>query len=110
MLIGLGVGVDYALFIVTRPCNGVRAGHGIEDPAANATDTAGRAVFFAGLTEAISLLGQFALGVSFLNGAAVAATVTVALAMLASLTLLPALLSRSRSALPEHVPASCPDH
>ena len=92
VLIGLGVGVDYALFIVTRHRSGVRAGRSIEDAAVNAVNTAGRAVFFAGLTVAIALLGQFALGVSFLYGAAVAATVTVALTMLASLTLLPALL------------------
>ncbi len=92
VLIGLGVGVDYALFIVTRHRSGVRAGQSIEDAAGDAVNTAGRAVFFAGLTVAIALLGQFALGVSFLYGAAVAATVTVALTMLASLTLLPALL------------------
>jgi RND superfamily putative drug exporter len=92
VLIGLGVGIDYALFIVTRHRSGVRAGRSIEDAAVNAVSTAGRAVFFAGLTVVIALLGQFALGVSFLNGAAVAATVTVALTMLASLTLLPALL------------------
>jgi putative drug exporter of the RND superfamily len=92
LLIGLGVGVDYALFIVTRHRSGVRAGRSIEDAAVNAVNTAGRAVLFAGLTVAIALLGQFALGESFLDGAAVAATVTVALTMLASLTLLPALL------------------
>jgi len=92
VLIGLGVGVDYALFIVTRHRSGVRSGRSIEDAAVNAVNTAGRAVFFAGLTVAIALLGQFALGISFLYGVAVAATVTVALTMLASLTLLPALL------------------
>ena len=92
VLIGLGVGIDYALFIVTRHRSAVRAGRSIEDAAVNAIDTAGRAVFFAGLTVVIALLGQFALGVSFLYGAAVAATVTVTLTMLASLTLLPALL------------------
>jgi putative drug exporter of the RND superfamily len=92
VLIGLGVGIDYALFIVTRHRSGVRAGQGIEAAAVHAVSTAGRAVFFAGLTVAIALLGQFAVGVSFLSGAAVAATVTVVLTMLASLTLLPALL------------------
>ncbi len=92
LLIGLGVGVDYALFIVTRHRGGVRAGRSIEDSVVNAVNTAGRAVFFAGLTVAIALLGQFAVGMSFLDGAAVAATVTVLLTMLASLTLLPALL------------------
>ena len=92
VLIGLGVGIDYALFIVTRHRSGLRAGQSIEAAAVNAVDTAGRAVFFAGLTVVIALLGQFALGVSFLYGAAVAATITVALTMVASLTLLPALL------------------
>jgi RND superfamily putative drug exporter len=92
VLIGLGVGIDYALFIVTRHRSAVRAGTGIETAAVNAIDTAGQAVFFAGLTVAIALLGQFALGMAFLDGAAVAATVTVVLTMLASITLLPALL------------------
>jgi putative drug exporter of the RND superfamily len=92
ILIGLGVGVDYALFIVTRHRDAVRAGTPIEDAAMNAINTSGRAVLFAGLTVAIALLGQFAIGLSFLDGAAVAATVTVAATMLASLTLLPSLL------------------
>jgi len=92
ILIGLGVGVDYALFIVTRHRSGVRAGRSVEDSVVHAANTAGRAVFFAGLTVVIALLGQFALGISFLDGAAVAAAVTVALTMLAALTLLPALL------------------
>jgi putative drug exporter of the RND superfamily len=92
VLIGLGVGVDYALFIVTRHRSAVLAGRSIEDAAVSAVSTAGRAVFFAGLTVAIALLGQFAVGVSFLYGSAVAATVTVLLTMAASLTLLPALL------------------
>jgi len=92
ILIGLGVGVDYALFIVTRHRAGLRAGRTTEDAAVNAANTSGRAVFFAGLTVAVALLGQFAIGESFLDGAAVAATVTVLLTMLASLTLLPALL------------------
>ncbi len=92
LLIGLGVGIDYALFIVTRHRSGVRAGQSIEDAAVNAVNTAGRAVFFAGLTVAVALLGQFALDEPFLYGVAVAATITVVLTMLASLTLLPALL------------------
>ncbi len=92
VLIGLGVGVDYALFIVTRHRTGLKGGRSVEDAAVNAVNTAGRAVFFAGITVCIALLGQFALGVSFLYGIAVSAAVTVALTMLASLTLLPALL------------------
>jgi len=92
VLIGLGVGVDYALFIVTRHRTGLRGGRSIEDAAVHAVNTAGRAVFFAGLIVCIALLGQFALGLSFLYGVAVAATITVALTMFAALTLLPALL------------------
>ncbi len=92
VLIGLGVGVDYALLIVTRHRTGLKGGRGIEDAAVNAVNTAGRAVFFAGITVCIALLGQFALGISFLYGIAVSAALTVALTMVASLTLLPALL------------------
>jgi RND superfamily putative drug exporter len=92
VLIGLGVGIDYALLIVTRHRGKVRAGLSVEDAAVGAVNTAGRAVFFAGITVCIALLGQFALGVSFLYGIAVSAAITVALTMLASLTLLPALL------------------
>jgi RND superfamily putative drug exporter len=92
VLIGLGVGVDYALFIVTRHRTGLRGGRTVEDAAVNAVNTAGRAVFFAGITVCIALLGQFALGVSFLYGVAVSAAITVALTMLSALTLLPALL------------------
>jgi RND superfamily putative drug exporter len=92
ILIGLGVGVDYALFIVTRHRNALKAGHTVEESTVNAVNTAGRAVFFAGITVCIALLGQFALGLSFLYGVAVSASLTVVLTMAASLTLLPALL------------------
>jgi len=92
VLIGLGVGIDYALFIITRHRNGLRAGRSGECSAVNAVNTAGRAVFFAGLTVCIAMLGQFALGVTFLYGLAIAASVTVALTMFAALTLLPAFL------------------
>src|SRR6202012_3734267 len=92
ILIGLGVGVDYSLFIVTRHRNAIKAGKSAEEAASLAVNTAGRAVFFAGLTVCIALLGQFALGLSFLYGVAISATVTVLLTMASSLTLLPALL------------------
>jgi putative drug exporter of the RND superfamily len=92
ILIGLGVGVDYALFIVTRHRNALKAGHNVEESTVNAVNTAGRAVFFAGITVCIALLGQFALGLSFLYGVAVSASLTVVLTMAASLTLLPSLL------------------
>ncbi len=92
VLIGLGVGVDYALFIVTRQRSAIKAGASVEEATVKALNTAGRAVFFAGLTVCIALLGQFALGLSFLYGVAVSASLTVVLTMTASLTLLPALL------------------
>lgn len=63
VLIGLGVGVDYALLIVTRHRSNIRAGHSVQEAAVRAANTAGRAVLFAGITVCIALLGQFALGV-----------------------------------------------
>jgi RND superfamily putative drug exporter len=92
LLIGLGVGVDYALFIVTRHRQGLLRGLSLEEAAVNAVDTAGRAVLFAGITVCIALLGMFALGVSFLYGVAIAASLVVACTVVAALTLLPALL------------------
>ena len=92
VLIGLGVGVDYALFIVTRHRSALKAGVDVETAAVGAINTSGRAVFFAGLTVCIALMGQFVLGLPFLYGLAVCASLTVLLTMLASLTLLPALL------------------
>ena len=80
------------LFIVTRHRNAIKAGHSVEESSVNAVNTAGRAVFFAGITVCIALLGQFALGLSFLYGVAVSASLTVVLTMAASLTLLPSLL------------------
>ncbi|MGE5460717.1 MAG: MMPL family transporter [Solirubrobacterales bacterium] len=92
MLIGLGVGVDYALFIVSRHRQGVQAGRDIGSSVELAMDTSGRAVLFAGLIVCVALLGMFALGISFLYGMAVAASIGVALTMVAALTLLPAML------------------
>jgi uncharacterized membrane protein YdfJ with MMPL/SSD domain len=92
VLIGLGVGVDYGLFIVSRHRAAVRAGRSYEDAVAEAVTTSGRTVLFAGLTVCLALLGQFALGVSFLDGLSAAAAVTVALTIATALTLLPALL------------------
>ena len=92
ILIGLGVGVDYALFIVTRHRQGLIAGHDNEESIVNAVNTSGRAVLFAGIIVCIALLGMFALGVSFLYGLAVSASLGVLLTMFAALTLLPALL------------------
>ena len=92
LLIGLGVGIDYALFIVTRHRQGLIAGNDPETSIVNAVNTSGRAVLFAGIIVCIALLGMFALGVSFLYGLAIAAALGVALTMIAALTLLPALL------------------
>jgi len=93
LLIGLGVGVDYALFIVTRHRQGLIAGGDVESSIVTAVNTSGRAVLFAGIIVCIALLGMFALGVSFLYGLATAAAIGVAFTMIAALTLLPALLS-----------------
>jgi putative drug exporter of the RND superfamily len=92
-MIGLGVGIDYALFILTRFRNGLDEGLEPRPAAVKAIDTAGRAVLFAGLTVIISLLGMLLLGVTFLYGVAIAAALAVAMTMIASLTLLPALLA-----------------
>ena len=91
-MIGLGVGIDYALFILTRFRNGLDEGLEPQPAAVRAIDTAGRAVLFAGLTVIISLLGMLLLGVTFLYGVAIAAAIAVTMTMIASLTLLPALL------------------
>jgi RND superfamily putative drug exporter len=92
LLIGLGVGVDYALFIVTRHRQGLIAGRDVESSIVNAVNTSGRAVMFAGIIVCIALLGMFALGVSFLYGLAIAAAIGVSFTMIAALTLLPAFL------------------
>src|SRR3984957_2093151 len=91
ILIGLGVGIDYSLFILTRIRNGLRRGLSVQDAIAAAGGTAGRAVLFAGLTVCVALLGILTVGVSTLSGAAIAAAITVAFVLLGALTLLPAL-------------------
>jgi RND superfamily putative drug exporter len=94
LMIGLGVGIDYALFIVTRFREAYVESHDVEGAVMVAMSTSGRAVVLAGTTVIIALLGMFALGVSFLYGLAVASVLTVLLTMATSLTVLPALLSR----------------
>ena len=83
-LIGLGVGVDYALFIVTRHRRGLQSGLDPERSAVRALNTSGRAVLFAGGTVCIALLGLLTLGLGFLDGLAVAAAITVACTVLAA--------------------------
>ena len=92
LLIGLGVGVDYALFIVTRYRQASLRGVGREDAIIEAIDSSGRAVLLSGVIVCIAMLGMFALGISFLYGIAVAAAIVVAFTVVAALTLLPALL------------------
>jgi len=92
-MIGLGVGIDYALFVVTRFREAYRRNGGdVRGAVEVAMNTAGRAILFAGTTVIIAMLGMFALGVSLLYGAAIAASLGVLLVLAASLTLLPALL------------------
>ncbi len=98
-MIGLGVGVDYALFIVTRFREGLRGGRSPEDAAVLAMLTAGRTVLVAGTTVIIGMLGLLVLRESLMNGVAIAAAATVAMVLLGSLTLLPALLGFTGSRL-----------
>src|SRR3954453_17421508 len=91
-LIGLGVGIDYSLFVVTRPRNAIKAGREPRAACVRALNTSGRAVLFAGATVIVALLGLLVLGVSFLNGVAVAAAIVVLTTMTAAVTLIPALL------------------
>ncbi|HEY5886880.1 MAG TPA: MMPL family transporter, partial [Acidimicrobiales bacterium] len=92
VMIGLGVGIDYALLIITRYREQLHAGQDVRTSVTIAMDTAGRSVLFAGMTVVISLLGMLAMGVPFVQGLAVSASVTVAITVVASLTLLPALI------------------
>ncbi len=96
-MIGLGVGIDYALFILTRFREAYATPgptfHDVHESVVRSIDTAGRAVLFAGCTVVIALLGMMLLGVTFLYGVAISASMGVLLVMLASLTLLPALLT-----------------
>jgi RND superfamily putative drug exporter len=92
IMIGLGVGIDYALFIVVRYRSGLH--DGLDPEAANITAlaTAGRAVLFAGSTVIVSLFGMFMMGVSFIYGLSVGAILAVLMTMAASVTLVPAII------------------
>jgi RND superfamily putative drug exporter len=92
VMIGLGVGIDYALLVVTRYREQLHAGHTVRESVGIALDTAGRSVLFAGTTVVISLLGMLLMGVTFVQGLAVGASAVVAVTVVASLTLLPALI------------------
>ncbi|MET8848815.1 MMPL family transporter [Amycolatopsis sp. NPDC004625] len=92
LMIGLAVGIDYALFIVSRYRHELSIGRDPEEAAGRAAGTAGSAVVFAGLTVIIALAGLTVVGIPFLGQMGVAAAVTVAIAVLIALTLLPAIL------------------
>ena len=92
ILIGLGVGVDYALFIVTRHRNNLKGGMSPQDAAVRALNTSGRAVLFAGTTVCIALLGMLVLRIGYISGLGIAAAITVLFTVAAATTLLPALL------------------
>ncbi|MDQ3980869.1 MAG: MMPL family transporter, partial [Actinomycetota bacterium] len=92
IMIGLGVGIDYALLIATRYREQLRGGQTVRQSVQVAIDTAGRSVLFAGTTVVISLLGMLLMDVGFIQGLAVGAAAVVAVTVAASLTLLPALL------------------
>jgi RND superfamily putative drug exporter len=91
-MIGLGVGIDYALFIVTRYREALHRTNNPEASVVEAMTTAGRAVVFAGFTVMVSLLGMLLMGLNFLHGLAVGTSFAVVVAVLAAITLLPALL------------------
>ena len=91
-MIGIGVGIDYALFIVTRYREALHDGRTPRESVVHSIDTSGRAVLFAGCTVVISLLGLFVVGLSFIRGMATGAAAAVLIVMLASVSLLPAVL------------------
>jgi RND superfamily putative drug exporter len=91
-MIGIGVGIDYALFVVTRYRQGLHDGMDPEQAVVVAITTAGRAVLFAGLTVVISVMGMLLMNLPFLQGVALGAAAAVLITMIGSLTLLPAML------------------
>jgi RND superfamily putative drug exporter len=91
-MIGLGVGIDYSLMIVTRYREAVAAGESPDAAVVSAAHTAGRSVLFAGFTVVIALSGLLLLGLDFMRGVGIGSAVTVAATMMAAVTLLPALL------------------
>jgi RND superfamily putative drug exporter len=92
-LIGIGVGIDYALLVLTRFRTSLKAGNDRHDAVVEAVTTAGRSVLIAGSTVVIAILGLFITGLPYMYGVAISASLAVLVVMLASITLLPALLS-----------------
>ncbi|MEU9337699.1 MMPL family transporter [Streptomyces sp. NPDC048290] len=103
MLVGLGVGVDYALLIFHRYRHEIIAGADRASATRTALDAAGRTVVFAGCTVIVALLGLVVLGLGSLQGVALAVALTVLVTMAASLTLLPALLALFGSRIERHI-------
>jgi len=91
-MIGIGVGIDYALFVVTRYRQSLLSGMTPEEAVVTAIDTSGRAVVFAGLTVIIALLGMLAMRLSFISGLGIGAAAVCAVTVVAAITLLPAML------------------
>ena len=91
-MIGIGVGIDYALLILNRFRLERGGGRDVRDATLIAIDTSGRAVLFAGIVVVIAMLGMMLLGISFLYGPAIGAALSVLATMIAALTLMPALL------------------
>ena len=94
-LIGLGVGIDYALLIVNRYIRALRDGFDVQDAIVSAMDTSGRSVIFAGGTVIVALLGMLTLGFGFLSGMGISAALTVLVTVASGLTLLPAMLAKA---------------
>jgi putative drug exporter of the RND superfamily len=92
-LIGIGVGIDYALLVLTRFRSALRDGKDRHDAVVEAVTTAGRSVIIAGATVVIAVLGLFLTGLPYMYGVAISASLAVLVVMLAAVTLLPALLS-----------------
>jgi RND superfamily putative drug exporter len=92
-LIGIGVGIDYALLVLTRFRSAMKAGKDRHDAVVEAVTTAGRSVIIAGCTVVIAVLGLFLTGLPYMYGVAISAAFAVLIVMLASITLLPALLA-----------------
>jgi len=105
IMIGLGIGIDYALFVVTRYRKELAERRPPRDATIVALSTAGRAVLFAGATVVIALLGLFVVGLPFMDGLAAATIVAVALVLAAALTLLPAIFGFAGTAIDRlHIP------
>lgn len=110
-MIGLGVGIDYALFVLNRYRQAVNAGHEPKAASIEAVNTAGRSVQFAAVTVVIAISGLYVLGLNFFTGLAIAATATVFMVMLSALWLLPAVVSLlGRRALAWRVPGTSRHH